>query len=209
MRPATNAPPTADRRHDLGLGYVFESRSLLLGSAVRVVPTEGGNRAVLEAYVSLVGQARGHRPASVGQVRASDLDALAAALDLDDEDIRTQVREILGTSPVETTRLLTRLRQRRFLAGVAAAAALGGLVAAAAPVGPGVSAADARPAVRATASAAPATDVADGDPSGIPVVGEPLTVDDQGVGLIPPLEVDASGAGLVPAAQVDRVDAPA
>lgn len=189
---------TTDRRTDLGLGYEAETRTLLLGSAVRVVPDAGGNRAVLAAYVSLVAQARGNRPRTMAHVRAADLDALSTALDLDDVDIRSQVQELLGTSSVETTRLLTRLRQRRFLAGVAAAAVLGGLAAGVGAIGPMTSPASAAPSVVAAPRANPTPDT-----DGTPVVDGPLTVTEDGVGLIPPLEVDSNWVGLIPAEHID------
>ncbi len=194
MRDDSSPTRIADRRSDLGLGYEPETRTLLLGSAVRVVPEAGGNRAILEAYVSLVAQARGNRPPNMAHVRASDLDALSAALDLDDVDIRSQVQQLLGTSSVETTRLLTRLRQRRFLAGVAAAALLSTVAVGVSGVGSMASPASAK------ASTPPAVSA---ESDGTPVVDGPLTVTEDGVGLIPPLQVEADGAGLIPAAQVD------
>ena len=188
-----------DRRLTDQLAFDPVERRLSLGPAVQVVPAAGGNAAVLEAFVALVGASRGVPPADLVEVREDDLDALCEALDLDSSDLRAQLQALLGLSPVVSRQLITRLRQRRVLRGVAASAAgfavLGGLAvgAAASPSAPS------RPA-------AVARDVAP-DPQE-PVVDGPLTETPDGVGLIPPLEVEADGTMLVPAAQVDQVPEP-
>ena len=188
-----------DRRLTDQLAFDPVGRRLSLGPAVQVVPAAGGNAAVLEAFVALVGASRGVPPTDLVEVREDDLDALCEALDLDSSDLRAQLQAQLGLSRVGSRQLITRLRQRRVLRGVAASAAgfavLGGLAvgAAASPSAPS------RPA-------AVARDVAP-DPQE-PVVDGPLTETPDGVGLIPPLTVEADGTMLVPAAQVDQVPEP-
>lgn len=173
-------------------------RRLSLGAVTRQVPAEGGNQAVLAAFVDLVGASRGVPPADLVEVRESDLDALCEALDLDAADLRDQLQEVLGLSRVVSRQLITRLRQRRVLRGVAASAAgiavLGGL------------------AVGAAASPAPSganpqhTIVHEWvDDPDAPTVDGPLTVDENGVGLIPPLQVEADGTMLIPPIEVDQV----
>jgi hypothetical protein len=178
----------ADRRVNDLLHFDPVGRCLTFGVASRSIPVQGGNAAVLEAYVALVGDLRRERPANLVEVRASDLDALCEALDLDADDLREQLRAVLGLSPVVSRQLISRLRQRRVLRGVAASAAgiavLGGLAV-------GVS----------------ATPAHSEDPEA-PTVDGPLTVDRNGVGLIPPLEMDADGTMLIPAVAVDRVPGP-
>lgn len=193
------AGDATDRRLADHLVFDPEERRLSLGSGSRLVPAAGGNDAVLAAYVELVGLGRGTPPADLVEVRESDLDALCEALDLDAVDLREQLQAMLGLSRVVSRQLITRLRQRRVLRGVAATAAgiavLGGLAvgAAAGPTGP----ADRGP--RPTAVAVDAE---------YPEVDGPLTEDENGVGLIPPVEVSADGVVLIPAAQVDRAPDP-
>jgi hypothetical protein len=188
----------ADRRVNDLLRFDPVGRCLIFGVASRSISVQGGNVAVLEAYVDLVGDLRRERPTSLVDVRAADLDALCEALDLDADDLREQLRSVLGLSPVVSRQLITRLRQRRVLRGVAASAAgiavLGGLAAgASAPASAG------EPPPRSAAVPAHAE-----DPEA-PTVDGPLTVGPDGVGLIPPLEVDADGTMLIPAVQVDQV----
>lgn len=190
------AGDATDRRLADHLVFDPEERLLSLGSGSRLVPAAGGNDAVLAAYVELVGLGRGAPPADLVEVRESDLDALCEALDLDAVDLREQLQAMLGLSRVVSRQLITRLRQRRVLRGVAATAAgfavLGGLAVGAA----------AGPADRGPRPVAVAVDAE------YPEVDGPLTEDENGVGLIPPVEVSADGTVLIPAAQIDRAPDP-
>lgn len=192
------APATGgdtDRRVTDLLRFDPAERRLELGAVTRDVPAAGGNAAVLAAFVDLVGASRGVPPADLVEVRESDLDALCEALDLDAADLRDQLQAILGLSRVVSRQLVTRLRQRRVLRGVAASAAglavLGGLAvgAAASPSGPAPRAAVVRVHV---------------DDPDAPTVDGPLTEDENGVGLIPPVQMEADGTMLIPAVQVDQ-----
>ena len=186
------------------LTFDAETGRLQLGASVRVIGASGGNRSVLVAFVELVGATRGVRPAGLFEVRESDLDALSTALDLDGGDLRELLESVLGLSATGSTKLLERLRQRRFLIGVAAAAvagvvAIGGLS--------GAAAGSDTPSAPPAAIAGPSVTSDDRVDVGQPDVDGPLVVDEHGVGLIPPLEVGADGTGLIPAAQVDRPEA--
>ncbi|MBX3283890.1 MAG: hypothetical protein KF703_00960 [Actinobacteria bacterium] len=186
-----------DRRHADLLAFDPVARRLSIGSAHRVVPGSGGNAAVLAAFVELVGSSRGVPPADLVEVRETDLDALCEALDLGAADLRDQLQARLGLSRVVSRQLITRLRQRRVLRGVAATAAgiavLGGVAAGAAAASPTP---DREPRAAVARDAAP-------DPEA-PTVDGPLTETPEGVGLIPPLEVEADGTMLVPPVQIDR-----
>lgn len=196
---ATASDDGTDRRLTDLLSFDPAGRWLSLGSTTRQVPVEGGNDAVLRAFVDLVGLSRGVPPADLVEVRESDLDALCEALDLDATDLREQLQAVLGLSRVVSRQLITRLRQRRVLRGVAASAAgiavLGGLAA-------GAAAAPSAPAPRV----AVVREFVD-DPDA-PTVDGPLTVDANGVGLIPPVQLEADGTLLIPPAQVDQVPEP-
>lgn len=112
-----------DRRISEVLRFDPTERRLSLGAASRLVPVEGGNVAVLAAFADLVGGSRGVPLADLVEVRESDLDALCEVLDLDAGDLRDQLQVVLGLSRVVSRQLITRLRQRRVLRGVAASAA--------------------------------------------------------------------------------------
>lgn len=199
-------PEPADRRVTEHLSYDAAARRLALGPVSRPIPG-GGNRAVLETFVVLVGECRDDgRLNRLVEVRDSDLDALAGALDLEATDLRTLLESVLGLSPQVSTRLLSSLHQRRLFLRVAAAAA--GVAA----VGALAAGAEARPAdappgstrppaaVAAAEVASPSADGTEADP----IVDGPLTVDADGVGLIPPVELDADGVLLIPPADVDQ-----
>jgi len=192
-----NAVEEADRRQPEQLRYDAEPGRLALGSCSRTIRADGGNRAVLEAFVEVVATCRGTRPNHLVEVRDSDMSALSEALDLDATDLRKQLERVLGLSPALSSRLLSNLRQRSLLVRVASAAAgvavVGGL---ATGLVAGPAAANTAPRPPVTAKAAPVVDQ--------PVVDGPLTVDENGVGLIPPVEVNVDGTVLVPAAQIDR-----
>ena len=194
----TPADPV-ERRQPNDLHYDAERRRLSLGSCARSIAPDGGNPAVLETFVEVVAACRGTRPNHLVDVRDSDMDALSEALDLEATDLRQLLERVLGLSPALSTRLLSNLRQRRLLVRMASAAAgvavVGGLATglSAAPV---AARASRRPPTSAPAAPQVAVDQ--------PVVDGPLTVDENGVGLIPPVEVNADGTVLVPAVQVDR-----
>lgn len=149
-----------DRRADPGLRFEPERGRLRLGRFSTSVPPGSSNAAVLKAYVELTARARGDRVAHVVDVRQADVDALAAALDLDADDLAGQVQLVLGTSRLEAARLVSRLRQTRVIGGLSKAAA-GAVVAGALAAGCASGATDAttttEPAVTTEATTTEAT----------------------------------------------------
>ncbi|HWJ98719.1 MAG TPA: hypothetical protein VNQ33_11210 [Acidimicrobiales bacterium] len=117
--PAASPP---DRRTEAGLGFDPEAGRLALGSESVVVPPGASNRAVLLAYVDLTAKRRNRSVAEVIEVRQADIDALAAALDLDAADLGRQIEEVLGATRAEAIRLVSRLRESRLIGGITKAA---------------------------------------------------------------------------------------
>lgn len=164
------------------------------------VPPGSANAVVLDAYVDLVAQRRGHRLTDPVEVRADDLDVLADLLDTNAPDIDALIAQILGTPPEETAGLVDRLRSRKLALGLAAAAA-GLVVLGTMGFGLGVGGNEPSP-VPVTTSAAPATTstpATTASTSTSAVVRPPITETADGVGLIDPLEQDNTGVGLAPA----------
>lgn len=189
--------PPHDRRTAPGLRFDSETGRLSLGSSTSIVPAGSGNRVVLAAYVDLAAHSRGRSVAELIDVRQGDIDALARALDLDATDLAQQVQDVLGATRAEAIRLVQRLRETRVIGGITKAATAGmlagsllagsGAVAAAAPVPD-------------PAGIAPSTAAADRSTPGAPRIDGPVTVTDDGVGLIPAVTQDAGGGVLVPPA---------
>jgi hypothetical protein len=86
------------------------------------------NDDVLMAFLSLVRQERGLRPDRDVAVRTDDLDALAEALDLDDEELEERLMRVVGLTRRQAAELRAQLLRRRLTAGVVAMIAGIGLV---------------------------------------------------------------------------------
>ena len=202
-------PAPSDRRGDDGLIYDPAEGLLELGALSVVLAPGSGNPAVLDAYVDLAGRCRGDRLSALVDVRQSDLDALANALDLDAEDLTVQIEAALGASREEAVRLVTRLKEYRLIGGIAAAAT-GSAVAVALVVGASGAAGGATPPVRPVAQvAAPAAAASSAGTSATSTTirpGPPVQETPDGAGLIDPITEGADGVGLVPAAHLDRPD---
>lgn len=214
-----DSAPTIDRRNEPGLQFDLVTGRLSLGSASVVVPPGASNRVVLVAYVDLTAKQRGRSVAEVHEVRQADVDALAVALDLDAEDLGAEIERVLGATRAEAIRLVSRLRESRLIGGITKAAtgvAVAGVLLAGAGAltgGTGSTPASASPAAVAatpttTSMVDPAiTTTTDMTAAGgwqseeAPIVDGPLTVDENGVGLIPPVTEEASGAVLIPPAE--------
>lgn len=206
MSPSQPSPP-ADRRHEVGLSFDPAAGLLRIGHHERTLAPGSSNRDVLVAYVELTARNRGDRVANVVEVRHADVEALAQALDLDAADLGQEIEAVLGATRAEALKVVTRLRESRVIGGIAKAAtsaAVAGMLVT------GCSGATSEPARATTTTAAPtaATSAAPSASSTTvtadqPVVDGPLTVDEDGVGLIPPISVDADGTGLIPPASVD------
>jgi hypothetical protein len=187
--------PPFDRRTELGLRFDPEAGRLSLGSSTSIVPPGAGNRIVLAAYVDLAAHSRGRSVAELIEVRQGDIEALARALDLDAADLAQQVQDVLGATRAEAIRLVQRLRETRVIGGITKAATAG-MLAGSLLAGSGAVAA-ATPAHDGAATAPPAA-APDRAPTGPPRVDGPLTVTDDGVGLIPAAAQDHGGGVQVP-----------
>jgi hypothetical protein len=231
---AADRAPSSDRRTQEGLSFDAESRWLSLGRFVQEVPADGGNRAVLNAYVELTARSRHDRIANVVRVRDADVRALADALDLDADDLAAEIEAVLGASRAEAIKTINRMRESRLIGGLAKAATgavvAGSLVAGAGGVAVTQAASEPTPApmpipapaaprpalassvpdalrVEAATTAVPAsTSASDAAPDDEPAIDGPLTVDEEGVGLIPPVTQDADGSTLIPPATEDRAE---
>ncbi len=210
---APDPVPATERRVEPGLQYDPASGRLTLGTEAVVLPPGAGNRAVLVAYVDLTAKRRGRSVAEVIDVRQADVNALAAALDLDATDLANQVEQVLGATRAEAIRLVTRLRESRLIGGITKAAT-GAVVAGAIVAGVGAVTAGAGPAPSGPKAAAEPATTTTTDMTAAggwqseeePVIDGPLTTDEHGVGLIPPASEEASGAVLIPPANEDRAD---
>lgn len=212
--PAVTAA-ASERRTEAGMQFDPATGRLALGSSAVDLPDGASNRAVLLGYLDLMAACRGRSVAECTDVRQADIDGLAAALDLEAEDLARQITEVLGATRAEAIRLVTRLKQSRVIGGITkaatAAAVAGAMVGGAGAVTASAGTAPTpRAPAPATASADPATTTTtDMTAAGgwqddtEPVIDGPLTVDENGVGLIPPVTEDASGAVLVPPTETD------
>lgn len=189
--------PHTDRRTERGLRFDPGSGRLSLGSSTSIVPPGAGNRIVLAAYVDLAAHSRGRSVAELIDVRQADIDALAQALDLDASDLAQEVQDVLGATRAEAIRLVSRLRETRVIGGITKAATAG-MIAGSLLAGSGGMVAAAPAHGGSTATPAPSAPSA--GPTPPPVVDGPLTVTEDGVGLIPPVTQERSGAVLVPPA---------
>lgn len=198
MSPSQPSPP-ADRRHEVGLTFDPVAGLLCIGHHERTLAPGSSNRDVLVAYVELTARNRGDRVANVVEVRHADVEALALALDLDAADLGQEIEAVLGATRAEALKVVSRLRESRVIGGIAKAAtsaAVAGMLVA------GCSSTTSEPARATTTTSARPT--ATQDPvDEQPVVDGPLTVDEDGVGLIPPISIDADGTGLIPPASED------
>lgn len=188
------APPF-DRRTERGLRFDPEAGRLSLGSSTSIVPPGAGNRVVLAAYVDLAAHSRGRSVAELIEVRQGDIEALARALDLDAADLAQQVQEVLGATRAEALRLVQRLRETRVIGGITKAATAG-MLAGSLLAGSGAVAA-ASPAHDGGGASAPAAATM-GAPDAAPRIDGPVTVTDDGVGLIPAVTQDHGGGVLIP-----------
>lgn len=216
--PVPGSPTPDDRRTQQGLVFDPSSRWLSIGRFVQEIEPAGGNRAVLNAYVELTARCRHDRIANVVHVRDSDVQALAAALDLKADDLAAEIESVLAMSRAEALRTIGRMRESRLIGGLAKAAT--GAVVAGTLVAGGVAATravseDLAPAAgdvipRPAAPREPApTSVADalrGAPPA-PTVDGPLVETGEGVGLIPAVTADADGTVLIPPATLEASEA--
>ena len=120
---AAASAPAFPPRVDDELDFDPLTGRLRLGTLDTDLPPGSDNLQVLDAYVELVGRRRGQRPQALVEVRTNDVDTLSVLLDLDTDDLSELLQQILGTSPEQADRLVTRLRARRSVLGFAAAAA--------------------------------------------------------------------------------------
>ncbi|WP_421121505.1 hypothetical protein ACE2AJ_09195 [Aquihabitans daechungensis] len=186
--------PPPDRRVERGLQYDPATGELSLGSTTSVVPAGASNRVVLIAYVDLAAHSRGRSVAELIEVRQGDVEALARALDLDAADLAQEIEEVLGATRAEAIRLVSRLRESRVIGGITKAATAG-------MVAGSLLAGSAGMAAATPPSSDPVTEL-----GMIPVIGGPLSVDADAVGLIPPVSEDSEGVVLIPPASIDRDD---
>jgi len=88
------------------------SRFLRVGSSL-VSVAELHNDAILNAYVELVRDQRGVLPGRPFKVRAEDLDVLATALDLQDDELEKRLVKIIGLTPADAGELRRQIVRRR------------------------------------------------------------------------------------------------
>lgn len=192
--------PSEDRRHEGGLAYDPVTGVLALGDHTRLLPEGATNREVLVAYVELTARCRGDRVANVVEVRHADVEALARALDLDADGLGTEIEQVLGATRADAQKVVARLRESRVIGGItkaATGAAVAGLLITGCGTGSGRAASTVptrRPPAVTTTTTMPSQ--------------EPVTVDEQGVGLIPAATTEADGTGLIDAASQDAPGGP-
>jgi hypothetical protein len=194
-----STPP--DRRSERGLQFDPAAGELTIGSTTSVVPPGASNRVVLVAYVDLTARSRGRSVAEVFEVRQADIEALAAALDLDAADLAQEIQDVLGATRAEAIRLVSRLRESRVIGGITKAATAGMLAGSLLAGSSAVVAASPAPD-GATAPSEAGTSATSGDP----VVDGPLIVTEGGVGLVPAVTEERSGAVLIPPANEESDD---
>ncbi|MCB0971595.1 MAG: hypothetical protein KDA97_08780 [Acidimicrobiales bacterium] len=123
MDPAPSSPAAdaTDRRAAAGLRFDPSAGRLTIGEHALVVGSDAPNRAVLDGYVELAARARGDAVAHLVEVRHGDVEALAAALDLDADDLAIEIEGVLGATRTEAATLVARLRDTRLIGGLSAA----------------------------------------------------------------------------------------
>ncbi len=185
------------------MAYEPVAGRLSVGTGTATLPARTDNRRVLVAFVDLVAAERGERPASVGQLREADLQALTFSLDLDAPDLLEMIETVLETTPKEAIGILSRLQANRILAGVAAAglvaALTGGLV-----VGVARSSEDTTPSRPAPAVANDADTPAASTSAPVVPGDQPVTETPEGAGLIPPVAIERDATDVIPPAVVER-----
>ncbi|MCB0963902.1 MAG: hypothetical protein KDA98_11480 [Acidimicrobiales bacterium] len=123
MDPAPSSPAAdTDRRRAPGLAFDPGAGRLTIGDQALVVGPDADNRSVLDGYVALAARARGDAVAHLLEVRQGDVDALAEALDLDADDLATEVEAVLGATRAQAATLVARLRETRLIGGLGSAA---------------------------------------------------------------------------------------
>ena len=89
-----------------------------MGDHAVVLPPGVGNSTVLIAYLELVSLTRGEPVANLIEVRHQDVAALAAALDLDADDLESGIQQVLGASHAQAVAIVERLKGARPIGGL-------------------------------------------------------------------------------------------
>lgn len=195
LRRAADRADRTDRRQEDGLAFDPATGRLRLGTHTRDLPAGAGNREVLDAYVELTAWSRGDRVAEVVEVRQADIEALAAALDLDASGLAEQVEQVLGATRADAQRLVARLRDTRLIGGITKAA-ISGVVAGALVAGCATTSGstDASVAPRPPEATTPTTTSVGTEPVELippaTIDAEPMDAPQTQTQLIPPAEVD-------------------
>lgn len=113
-------PSDAGRRHAPGLELDAASRCLRIAEHRVVLAPGASNSDVLIAYVELVAAARTQPVPNLVDVRHEDIEALAAALDLDATDLAHGIESVLGASRAQADELIARLKGTRTIGGLQA-----------------------------------------------------------------------------------------
>jgi hypothetical protein len=109
-----------DRRAAPGLVLDAEHARLRMGVHSVVLPPGVDNGTVLIAYLELVSLTRHEPVANLVEVRHEDVEALAAALDLDAHDLEAGIQRVLGATHAQAQAIATRLRSARPIGGLSA-----------------------------------------------------------------------------------------
>src|SRR5215207_7793395 len=114
------------------VSYDPATGTMRLGRQAVVLPVavRNDNDDILSAYLALVRQQRGLRPGQEVVVRTDDLEVLADALDLDDEDLEERLVGIIGLSRRQAAVVRAKLLRKRLTVGMVGMVAGFGLVAA-------------------------------------------------------------------------------
>jgi hypothetical protein len=118
MRP--EPPSSSGRREAPGLVLDPAGRSLRIGDHRVALAPGASNSDVLSAYVQLVAAARLAAVPNLVDVRHEDVEALAAALDLEAGDLEAGIEAVLGASRSQAQALIARLRGARPIGGLQA-----------------------------------------------------------------------------------------
>ncbi len=101
------------------LSYDSDTGTMRLGDHVLTLPASmRDDDTVLGAFLGLVRRQRGLRPDQDVNVREEDLEALADALDLDDEELEERLVRIVGLSRRRAAIVRAQLMRRRLTAGM-------------------------------------------------------------------------------------------
>lgn len=115
-------PAPSDRRRPGGLSFDPVDGRLVIGEHALVVGPDADNRSVLDGYVALAARSRGDAVAHLVEVRHDDVEALAAALDLEADDLASEIEAVLGATRAQAAALVGRLRETRLIGGLGARA---------------------------------------------------------------------------------------